>query len=201
MHAGWVKGPLQAAAPLLKESLALARESGPAFVVYLALMRLSEVAGDRGDFAYASACISESLLLARAAGDTWGLAHALLCSGLLALQQSNSQAAADALVQSLELRYALRDLRGMATSMEALGGLVAAQQPARAARLFGAAQAVRRTMSAPRFGPMGILREQGVATAREALGDAAFAAALSGAATMSIEDALDYAVETARACS
>ena len=170
-------------------------------VVYLALMRLSVIAGDRGDFGRASACISESLLLVRAAGDTWGLAHALLCSGLLALQQSNSEAAAAALLESLEPRHALRDLRGMATSMEALGGLVAAQQPARAARLFGAAQAVRRTMSAPPFGPMGTLREQGVAAAREALGDAAFAAALTAGVTMSIEDALAYAVETARPCS
>jgi non-specific serine/threonine protein kinase len=200
MLSGWVKGPLRAASPLLEESVALARRNGPGFVVYLALMRLSEIAGDRGDFGRASACISESLLLVRAAGDTWGLAHALLCSGLLALQQSNSEAAAAALLESLELRHALRDLRGMATSMEALAGLVAAQQPARAARLFGAAQAVRRTMSAPPFGPIGTLREQGVAAAREALGDVAFAAALTAGATMSIEDALDYAVETARAC-
>ena len=200
MLAGWVKGPLRAAAPLLEESLALARASGPGFVAYLALMRLSEVEGDRGDFGRASACISESLLLARAAGDRWGLAHALLCRGLLALQQSNSQAAAEAFLESLELRYALRDLRGMATSMEALGGLVAAKQPARAARLFGAAQTVRRTMSAPGFGPVGALREQGVAAAREALGETAFAAEVAAAATMSIGDALDCAVETARAC-
>jgi predicted ATPase len=201
MLAGWVKGPLRAASPLLEESLALARGTGPGFVVYLALMRLSEVAGDLGDFRRASACISESLLLARAAGDRWGLAHALLCSGLLALQQANSDAAAAALLESLELRYALRDLRGMATSMEALGGLVAAQQPAQAARLFGAAQAVRRTMSAPGFGPMGTRREQGVATAREALGETAFAAEVAAGAGMSIGDALVCAAETARACS
>ena len=201
MLAGWVKGPLQAASPLLEESLALARANGPGFVVYLALMRLSEVAADRGDFGHATACISESLSLARTAGDTWGLAHALLCSGLLALQQSNTRVAADALLESLELRYDLWDQRGMATSMEALGGLVAAQQPARAARLFGAAQALRRTMSVPRFGPMGTLREQGVAVAREALGETAFAAELAVGATMATEDALNCAVEAARACS
>jgi non-specific serine/threonine protein kinase len=200
MLGGWVEGPLQAASPLLEESLTLARGNGPGFVVYLALMRLSEVAGDRGDFEHATACISESMLLARAAGDTWGLAHALLCSGLLALQQSNSRGAADALLESLELRYALRDLRGMATSMEALGGLVAAQQPAPAAQLFGAAQALRRTMSVPHFGPMGALREQGVAAAREALGETAFAAELAAGATTPIEDALDCADEAARTC-
>jgi predicted ATPase/DNA-binding XRE family transcriptional regulator len=195
MLVGWVRGELQAAASLLEESLALARTDGPAFVVYLALMRMSEVASDRSDFALAETLLTESLWLARQAGDRWGTAHALLCVGLLAIQQGDAQTAAEALLQSVELRRDLRDERGVVTSIEALAGLMADREPKRAAQLFGAAHSWRGTAGSPGFGPIGSLRERGVAAARYELGQTAFASAWAAGLSMSVEDAIACALQ------
>jgi non-specific serine/threonine protein kinase len=190
MAVGWTGGRLQAAAPLLEESLALARSDGPSFVVYLALMRLSEVASDRSDFALAEALVTESLGLARQSGDRWGAAHALLCVGLLGIRQGDSDVAAEALLESVRLRRDLRDARGVVTSIEALAGLMADREPKRAAELFGAAHSWRGTAGSPGLGPIGTLRERGIATARHKLGETEFASAWASGLRMSLEDAI-----------
>jgi non-specific serine/threonine protein kinase len=197
MVVGWTGGRLQSAAPLLEESLALARTDGPSFVIYLVLMRLSEVASDRSDFALAEALVTESLGLARQAGDRWGTAHALLCVGLLAIRLGHAQAAAEALLESVELRRDLGDARGVVTSIEALAGLVADRQPKRAAELFGAAHSWRGTAGSPGLGPIGSLRERGVAAARHQLGETAFASAWASGLSKSLEEAIACALEAA----
>jgi non-specific serine/threonine protein kinase len=193
---GWVRGQRQAAVPLLTESLTLARSAGPPFVVYLALMRLGEIATNDSEYARAEALTRESYTLARDAGDDWGTAHALLCQGLLALRQDDLRGAAQPLLESLGLRRRIQDARGAVISIEALATVAALDHhPEPAARLFGAMQAVRETLGVPRFGPMRAAWERGMAEARRQLGEPAFDVAWTAGRTMGLGHAAACALD------
>jgi non-specific serine/threonine protein kinase len=193
---GWVRGQPQAAVPLLTECLTLARSGGPPFVVYLALMRLGEIATNDSEYARAEALIRESYTLAHAAGDDWGAAHALLCQGLLALRQDDMRGAAQPLLESLGLRRRIQDARGAVISIEALASVAALDHlPELAARLYGAMQAVRDTLGVPRFGPMRAAWERGMAEARRQLGEPAFDVAWTAGRTIELDDAAACALD------
>jgi non-specific serine/threonine protein kinase len=100
------------------------------------------------------------------------------------------------LAESLTLVRELRDMRCAPVCLDEIARLSSVQGWAmRAARLFGAAEAVR---SAGGFtmAPSHADYDQGVAEARAALGAAAFTAAWAQGQAMSMEQAIDYAVST-----
>ena len=82
-----------------------------------------------------------------------------------------------------------------AQSLEDLGALAGRmQQPERAARLLGAAEAFCETLGA--YPPVAIAAEyeHAVAAGRATLGEAAFAAAWAEGRSMSLDQAVDYAM-------
>src|SRR5262249_34525659 len=82
------------------------------------------------------------------------------------------------------------------TDLEGLAAVAVAQaQPERAARLFGAAEALREAMGAPLPPADRPEHARAVASARTALGDEAFAAAWVEGRALSMEAAITYALE------
>lgn len=134
-----------------------------------------------------------------------GWSHDLLDAAARALFRSLSvfaggwtlEAAEALLRESFELLAPLRDTWTIAYNLTWLTGLAATTGRAlRAAHLFGAAQTLREATGATiQFEPNRILHEQQVATARDQLDAATFAAAWEEGRVMGLERAIAYALE------
>jgi hypothetical protein len=89
----------------------------------------------------------------------------------------------------------MNDRTGIAECLESLGLLAAAaDQPLRAARILGAADAVREALKAPEPPPEQE-RLEGEAALRATLGDEAFDRERDEGKTMAVEEAIRYALE------
>jgi hypothetical protein len=88
--------------------------------------------------------LGESLSLTQAERERWGAFHALYSLAFLTLKRGDRRRAYDLAQQSLTLSIELGDTRGSTYALEALGCIAAVEgQARRAARVFGAAQALR----------------------------------------------------------
>ena len=146
----------------------------------LTLTHLGVAAWGQGDPHRAARLCEEAMALQRATRDDWGLSVSLGYLGLLSGERGDYGAAAAAHRESLQLRWDAAVWEDVAASLADLAVLAAAvARPAQAARLFGAAAAVREETGralVPHF-PERAVFEQAEASARTALGADAFAAA------------------------
>jgi tetratricopeptide (TPR) repeat protein len=178
-----------------ERSLALYREVGNKGGTAVALGNLGLVAQDQGEPARAMALCEESLTLWRELGDLWGIAWALNVLGHVAQRQGDSGRAGALLNESLPLIWQRRDRAGVAWCLEGLAIVAEAQgQAERAAGLFGAAEALREAISAPLPPVERADYERSVIEARAHVGEAAFAAAWTEGRTMTLEQAIAYAL-------
>jgi hypothetical protein len=98
--------------------------------------------------------------------------------------------------ESLGILRPAGEQRGIARVLEGLAGLAAAEDQAeRAARLFGAAEALRAAIGAPLPPGDRVRCHRGLALTRAALGEEAFAAAWAAGRAMSLNQATAYALE------
>ena len=99
-------------------------------------------------------------------------------------------------LESLVLARETGQQREIAEYLGGLAGLATEQgQPERAARLFGAAEALRQSIGAPLPPTEWAAYERDVAVARARLGEDAFAAAWAEGWAMPLEQAVEYASE------
>jgi non-specific serine/threonine protein kinase len=142
-------GDYDRSAELLVECLELRRAAGDRRNVANALLNLGRIELVRGREEQAASLLDEGLELARELRDTWGIAVGLSSNAVAALLREDRGRARELLAESLTLCWERRDRR---LAAECLAGLatVAAQagNPARAARLSGAAGHVRETTGA-----------------------------------------------------
>jgi non-specific serine/threonine protein kinase len=144
------RGDYEQAIAYYQEGLALDRELGDTRRMAITLNNMGTVAGSRGDAARAAQFFEESLALRRALGDRRGVALALKNLGCAYFLQGNHRRAETLLAESLRLFHELENQQGVAFCLETLGEVAAAaDQPARAARLLGAAEALRDTLGVP----------------------------------------------------
>ncbi len=149
---------------------------------------------DQGDYTRADALFEESLALNRASGYTHSIAVNLTNLGLNALNQGHAATARAHLQESLVRVRDLGDKIGIAYNLQGMAGVAALHaQPERVARLWGAAEALREVIGAPRQSE----DEQAVARARAQLDEAAWQAAWAEGRAMSLEQAIAYALEMA----
>jgi non-specific serine/threonine protein kinase len=184
------RGDLARAAALYEESLTLRRALGVKQGAAGTLANLGLMAHQQGDAGRAAALLEESLALAREEGESYAAAVALGNLGLVVREQGDIERAAALQEEGLQLDLALGNRHGVAASLEGIAGvLVAARRPAAAARLYGAARALREALGAPV--PPGDLDDydRDVADARAQLGEAAFAAAWEAGRTMTVQEA------------
>ena len=176
--AGLAEGDAAREAALTEASLAVWRELGDSWGIARTLNNLGYEAYLQGDLNAAVPLLDEGVTLARAAGDRSVLAYILDSRGVVAEAQGELERATDLYKEALALAQQIGNRLVEAFALSSLAGMAVRQgQPARAARMWGAASALRDAIGTrlpleeeERFaGP--------VSSAREVMGEAAFAAA------------------------
>jgi diguanylate cyclase (GGDEF)-like protein len=104
---------------------------------------MGEILLARHDVPGAQAALRESLSLSRALGDVFGEAMALFQLGRAARIDGDEPEATRLTVQALTLRHGVGDREDLATSLDTIAVLAASRDPDLAARLLGAADAIR----------------------------------------------------------
>jgi len=188
-------GDMTAARAHLQESLTLSRELGEARWIAYSLFSLASLATAEGDYESARAFHAESLALAEQIGHRHGLIMLHRALGGLAVLEGDLQAAAAELAESLRIALEIEEPLGVAQALEGFAGLaLAAEQSERAARLQGAAEAMREQLGTP-LTPAEQPRHDGeTAALRSALGDDAFEAAWAEGRGTSRDEAVAYAL-------
>jgi DNA-binding CsgD family transcriptional regulator len=179
----------------LEEGLALARETDDPRTLALITSNLGDVARCQGDYARAEVVYGESLALYQALGNKADIPAILHNLGYVALGQGKVD---DAYALHLESLLEQRDRgnpSGVAEGLAGLAAIACAQgQFERAARLFGAAEALaernqRMIWPAERFE-----RDRHIAWVRTHLDAVALNAAWATGRTMTEEQAIQYAL-------
>jgi non-specific serine/threonine protein kinase len=142
------RGDLDEAFALLTRALPLHRELGDRRAAALALSRLGTVAWARADLAAAADLHAQALGAFRELGDVAGVVASLASLARVARTTDDERSALAWLDQALDACRRAPEMRATATCLEELAGLTVREDPERAARLFGAAEAIRRSTGA-----------------------------------------------------
>jgi non-specific serine/threonine protein kinase len=181
---------------LCEASLVISRELNDQVGIILSLNGLGEVARAQGDYALAGNYYQDSLRLSHDIGHKWGIAAALHNLGYVAHHQGDYTQAAAHFSESLPLYQELGDRRGVSECLVGLAGVYSMTgKPEHAARLFGSANALLATLSAPLSPNDSHEYERNLQLTRAQLPSSAFDTAWREGEGMEIERAMQYAVE------
>jgi predicted ATPase/class 3 adenylate cyclase len=189
-------GDYERAAPFFEEALALSRRIGDRRNMGYTLHNLADVERMRGNYERAKTLGMESMALAREMEDKWQLARIVGWMGLVTVFSGDEHDLAEgSLKEALVLSRELGDWASGAYCLEGFAGLAGAKaQGGRAARLWGAAEALRKTISAPLSIEGRLYFEPSMVAARAELGEAAWEAAFAQGMAMAPEEAAEYAL-------
>ncbi|MDQ3654840.1 MAG: tetratricopeptide repeat protein [Chloroflexota bacterium] len=179
------------AGQLYGEALGLFQDAGDQRGTAGVLTNLGNLVWGRGELDRAAELHDEALVLYRKVGDERGIAWSLSNLGVLNLLRGEPARAFAPLREALGLYVALGDRDGIAESLEGLGGVGSTPD---AARLLGAAEALRqilgRSMSPAERATNALI----AGPIRAAIGEDAFAAAWAAGRALTIEDAVATAL-------
>ena len=176
--ASWLQRDFGRAAEEASIALVKFRDLGDIEGAAWSLISLGTVARYQGDVERASVLLTESLALSEGIGFREGIAWSVEQLGLLAAVDGDP-AAISLLRRSLELHSELRDQWRMSSVLEDLAAIALAQGNApQAARLLGAAEAIREAIGTVIAPCERLQHNQTTKAVRTALGDDAFDAAL-----------------------
>jgi non-specific serine/threonine protein kinase len=184
---------------LFEKSLALAREMGEPVHVARPLVNLARIAYGRGERERATLLIEESVGVARATGDRWVLALALNFMSRIAVDAADYDRAAALAGEMLRLATEVRHKTFIISGLASFAEIASARDESeRAARLLGAIARLEEGLGGR--ARVEAIREPGAPRrSRDALGEAAFNAALAAGRALSLDDAVAYALERAPA--
>lgn len=134
---------------LLEQSRCLHLEQGNQMGVAYALESLGMTLLRRGDPSAGKQLLDESLSLMRALGDTIGIALLLTDLGCVLQAQGDSEGAAAHYRNALTLAWQIGDKRRIAFCLEGVAAALGNSNPQAAARLWGAAEELRKIIAAP----------------------------------------------------
>lgn len=197
---GWVthaQGDRDAAGPLLEQGLALARDSADERTIARALLFLGDLWLRTGKIEQAATLLAESQQRYQEMGDAWSMAWALNSLGELARRQGDNERAVARLELSLVLYQEVDGKSEIANPLESLA-LLAAEQGRfdHAARLWGAASAVRSGVRALLQPSYVADYAPSLAQVRAALGKDAFVAAWTDGQAMTLVEAVHLATQS-----
>ena len=194
-YVAWLQGKYERARELGEEVLARYRRLGDNEIVVWALINMGSSALYAGDRDRARILLGQSHALSEEAGFKEGVPWSLNQLGVLAYHEGDHRLATELLRESLEIHHDLGDRWRTASVLEALAATRHAggsSEPA--ARLFGAAQAIRDVISVPvPLCERADYYEENISAARAELGEAAFEAAFVRGRAMSPQQAAGYA--------
>lgn len=195
-HAAYVRREYARASALVEESLATYHALDDGAGAGLALTVLAQVAVAEGDAGRAERLFDEGEELLREAGSWWNLTANLDIRAIATEMSGDHARTVELLRESLVLSRRLRDTQNVAYGLEILAGALAMLGRARrAARLYGAAEALReRTGSTLVLSILRELREERLGTLREHLGETGLAAAWADGRALSRDEAIEEAL-------
>jgi tetratricopeptide (TPR) repeat protein len=188
-------GDYERAHALTLQAKTLYQKGGDADGELFPLVHLGRIASAQGDLDQASAHLVESERCFRQARQLVGLCHVLHLLGYVRHLQGADSEAKTLLREALALQRQQQFTLRLIESLERCAWIAAdLHQPERAARLFGAAEAVRERIGAPQ--PLGDkpMYDRHLARARAALDGLAFDAAWAEGRTMTLDEAVEYAL-------
>ena len=143
-------GDVDAARSLLEQSAAISRETGSDTRLAAALTNLGQLEADTGNFDRATHVLQEALAIDRKQGDMWGVAIDQQSLAGVALRAGRAREAREVLSAMAGYVVSCGDPEFLATTLE-LCAANAAQfgEGLRAARLAGAAEAIRQKTGIP----------------------------------------------------
>jgi predicted ATPase/DNA-binding SARP family transcriptional activator len=181
----------------MEEQLASARQLGDRKLTGWALTNLGNAAAEAGDLAAARARQDEALRLAQEIGDRRLQTYALTNRGVVCQADGDYPAARTFHQRSLQLALALGEPHIIAAILEDLAHVEAADaNPALAARLLGAAHALRERLSEPVPSPDLARHNQVTANLQKVLGDEHYQAAWDQGQSMPEQQAITLAAAT-----
>jgi predicted ATPase/DNA-binding CsgD family transcriptional regulator len=195
----WGVGDTERGKEIYEEGVILCREAGytfrlPDFLFSLGYQLLLE-----GDYEQGATLNEEAVAICREHGYKRSLNFALDNLGWATLLQGDHTRATSFYEESLAISKELGDKACASESLDGLACIAGATgEPARAARLFGAAEAMRDTLSeAVAFqhtSEEAAWREPSRARARSRLGETAWVDTLSEGRAMGLKEAIEYAI-------
>ena len=192
------RGDMEGAAVLREEAEALRREPLDRWMIAYLTTFLAQVALNEGDYERSDARGREALAIYRELGDTRGIVMCHIGLGLTELARGNHEGAALLFEETLRLVRSVGEMLAVAYGLLGLAGADAARaQPVRAARLWGAAEALREEISAAlsHWDLYGYDYEGRVSAARNMLGDeGAWEGAWAEGRAMTPDQAVEYAL-------
>jgi len=166
----------------------------------IALQNLGTLYRHQGDYAQAERFYQKGLIICREYGGKWELSNNFYYLGLLALHRNDYLLARQYFIDYFNLARTI--YAGGIDACDLFTGLAAVaagtSQPERAAKLYGAAQAVIE-MTDYRIPPFDLAEfDRHIQFAREQLGEVAFEVLAAEGRAMTIEQAVTYALENNR---
>lgn len=190
------QGDDEGARLLFEESLVLFRELGDRLAIGNSLNNLANIYDDQGKYGAAQALYEESLSCFEELENKRGIALALSNLSALHCSQGNYGIARTYSVECLTLYRNLGEKLGIARVLEGFANLAGSQgQPERASRLYGAVEALREVISAPIPANARAEHAHDIAAIYHALSEEVFATMWAEGRAMTIEQAIEYALE------
>jgi predicted ATPase/transcriptional regulator with XRE-family HTH domain len=183
----------------LENGLALRRESGNLYGVAYSILSLGVVALNQEDLAHAKLLFEEGQKLFGELGAKFGVASSLQYEGYLALFGGDVRRAQALFEQSLALAREAGPEWLRALGVARLAGVAALRdQPARAVRLWSAAEALMKASASYMDTADRLYYERTVAHVKANLSDAEFAQATAAGRAMTLEEAVVQALQPIR---
>jgi predicted ATPase/DNA-binding CsgD family transcriptional regulator len=188
-------GKYDAARPLLDEALTMAREAGDAYRIAMALNYLGDLARCEQNYDQAQAPYEESLTLLRELGAERDLAAALHNLGHTYLQLGAVERAHNCFIESMKVHQAQQNRAGMTECLIGFAAIAVARGlPAPGTRLLAAVKALGSERAMSEWTATKIAYETTLALAQAQLTDAEFRAEQAAGQTLSLEQAVKYAL-------
>ncbi len=191
------KNDLERAEELGNESVAIYRRLGHESGLSHALMKLGLVAASKGEYDRAEALFIECLRMQRAVGNTGSVLYSLVNLGAVAHKRGEPALAMERYHEALDLFKTVPNRAALVKTLEDIAAACSdLGDPLRGARLFGAADSLRRTIHSPMFPSERAQYEASVESTRSMLGADAFDAQWRIGASITLERALEEARQT-----
>jgi predicted ATPase/DNA-binding SARP family transcriptional activator/DNA-binding CsgD family transcriptional regulator len=189
------KGDREESIAFLSEALAVSRGTGNVRRNATSLGNLGITMLVHGDPEQAMVLLEESLTLFQEIGDGSNIAIGLMYSALAALIKGENERVEALSQESLDLLQKAEDKQHIADCLQIMAGGAGAQgRTQRAARLWGAAEAMREDIGVPLQPETRKLLDPYLGTARSSLGEVAWQLACAEGRAMMPEQAIEYSL-------
>jgi adenylate cyclase len=190
------RGDNAAAQALFDDCLALCREMDDKYGMAMSFGNLGIVAYSLGDNAAARALHEKSLALRREIADKRGVAMTLLNLGIVAWRLGDAISARALFDESLQLHVEMDDKLGIVYDLLGLAGVASREGASgRAVRLLAAAEALRAAIQLEIASDGRLMNDETTASAKAALGEAAFTDAWAEGERLTLAEATALAMQ------